>query len=124
VSDEELARELAPQASPPKRSVYVPPAPGSELPERLSPEQVNGAVAARTPDLKQCIADQRAAEPGLKGTLKLRLVIGGDGAVREASPVSEELAKKPIARCVAGLVKEIRFPRSRTGQEVVFPLKF
>ncbi|HZZ84933.1 MAG TPA: AgmX/PglI C-terminal domain-containing protein [Anaeromyxobacteraceae bacterium] len=127
VSDEELARELAPAspAAPAKRSVYVPPAPGSELPERLSPEQVNQTVVTRMAELKQCIADQRAAEPGLKGTLKLRFVIGGDGAVRDLRPLTDELAQKPISRCIAGVVKEIRFPRSRAaGQEVVFPFKF
>ncbi|BDG08680.1 AgmX/PglI C-terminal domain-containing protein [Anaeromyxobacter paludicola] len=138
VSDDELTRELG-SAPPPaqKRSVYVPPAApratasaapaaaAPALPERLTPEQVNRAVAARTSDLKRCIADQRAAEPGLKGTLKVRLVIGGDGAVREAAPVTEELAGKPIARCIAGVVKDTRFPPSRAGgQEVIFPFKF
>jgi hypothetical protein len=145
ISDDELDRELsngegaaatppaasrsAPpaQAGPasPSSAVYVPPAPAGGLPEGVTPAQINSAVKARLSALRGCIDEQRAAEPGSKGTLNLRWVIAADGTVKELRNISPEFEGKPISRCIGGVVREIRFPPSRTsGQEVVFPFKF
>jgi hypothetical protein len=121
--DDELEKELA--SNKPKRSVYVPPAIGSDLPENVSVSQINEAVVGQKAALVRCIEQQKAADPEAKGTLRLRWIIGGDGGVRDVRVVSEDLARQPIAPCISNVVKEIRFPRSRTsGQEVVFPFKF
>jgi hypothetical protein len=75
--------------------------------------------------LRECLGKQQAADPNAHGTLRLRWVIGADGGVNGVKVVSPEFAGQPIAQCLAGVVKTIRFPRSRTsGQEVVFPFKF
>jgi hypothetical protein len=130
VTDDELERELSGSAAKPaakaSSAVYVPPAqPGSDLPESVTPVQINDAVGARIGALKGCIEEQRAGDPGAKGTLKLRWVIAGDGSVREVKNLSSEYEGQPIARCIGGVVKGIRFPATRTrGQEVVFPFKF
>jgi hypothetical protein len=108
-----------------KRSVYVPPAPGSELPSEVSQAQIQEGVASRMDGLRECLGKQQAADPNAHGTLRLRWVIGADGGVNGVKVVSPEFAGQPIAQCLAGVVKTIRFPRSRTsGQEVVFPFKF
>jgi hypothetical protein len=121
--DDELEKELA--SNKPKRSVYVPPAIGSDLPENVSVSQINEAVVGQKGALVRCIEQQKAADPEAKGTLKLRWIIGGDGVARDVRVLSEDLAKQPIAPCISNVVKDIRFPRSRTsGQEVVFPFKF
>jgi hypothetical protein len=121
--DDELEKELA--SNKPRRSVYVPPAIGSDLPENVSVSQINEAVVGHKAALVRCIEQQKAADPEAKGTLKLRWIIGGDGVARDVRVLSEDLVKQPIAPCISNVVKDIRFPRSRTaGQEVVFPFKF
>ncbi|HEX7489231.1 MAG TPA: AgmX/PglI C-terminal domain-containing protein, partial [Anaeromyxobacteraceae bacterium] len=109
----------------PKRSVYVPPAIGSDLPDSVSQSQIQEAVAGQKNALFRCIEQQRSADPDAHGTLRMRWVIAGDGSVREVRALSDEFARQPVAPCITGVVKGIRFPRSRTsGQEVVFPFKF
>jgi predicted Zn finger-like uncharacterized protein len=108
-----------------KRSVYVPPAIGSDLPENVSVSQINEAVLGQKPALLRCIEQQKAADSGTSGTLKMRWVIAGDGGVKDVRVLSDEFSKQPIAGCISGVVKGLHFPRSRTsGQEVVFPFKF
>jgi predicted Zn finger-like uncharacterized protein len=108
-----------------KRSVYVPPALGSDLPENVSVSQINEAVLGQKPALMRCIEQQKGADPDTRGTLKLRWVISGDGGVRDLRVVSDEFSRQPIASCISGIVRGLHFPRSRTtGQEVVFPFKF
>jgi hypothetical protein len=105
--------------------VYVPPAPGADLPESVSPAQINDAVSARISSLRGCIEEQRATDPAARGTVKLRWMIAGDGSVRDVRSASAEYDGQPISRCLAGVVRTIRFPPSRTqGQEVVFPFRF
>jgi hypothetical protein len=106
-------------------AVYVPPAPGGDLPDGVSPAQINESVKGKISALRTCIGEQRAADPDSRGTLKLRWVIGADGSVKNLQNLSPEFQGKPIARCIQGVVQDIRFPSSRTsGQEVVFPFKF
>jgi hypothetical protein len=106
-------------------AVYVPPAPGGDLPEGVSPAQINETVKGSISSLRSCIDEQRSADPSAKGTLKLRWTIAGDGTVKDVRNLSPEFEGKPISRCISGVVRDIRFPSSRTsGQEVVFPFKF
>jgi len=122
--DADFERELS-GGSKPKRSVYVPPAAGSDLPDRLSEAQINEGVTSRIDALKQCLEQQTAAQPDTHGTLKVRWLIQGDGSVSGVKSLSPEFGGQPIASCIASVVKTIRFPRSRsTGQEVVFPFRF
>jgi predicted Zn finger-like uncharacterized protein len=123
-SDDDLEKELSGKGAS-KRSVYVPPAIGSDLPENVSVSQINEAVVGQKSALVRCIEQQKAADPDTRGTLKVRWIISGDGSVRDVRVVSDEFARQPIAPCISGVVKGIRFPRTRTtGQEVVFPFKF
>jgi hypothetical protein len=90
----------------------------------VSPAQINQAVGAKLSSLRGCIDEQRAAGPA-SGTLKLRWIIGPDGAVRDLRSLSTDLEGQPISTCISSVVRTIRFPASRTrGQEVIFPFKF
>jgi predicted Zn finger-like uncharacterized protein len=121
--DDDIEKELGGKGS--KRSVYVPPAIGGDLPDSVSVSQINEAVVGQKSGLVRCIDQQKAADRDTRGTLKVRWIISGDGSVRDVRLVSDEFARQPIARCITAVVKGIRFPRSRTsGQEVVFPFKF
>jgi predicted Zn finger-like uncharacterized protein len=108
-----------------KRSVYVPPAVGSDLPSEVSQAQIQEGVASKMDGLQGCLEKQQGSNPDSHGTLKLRWTIGPDGGVTGVKNMSPEFNGQPIAPCLVGVVKSIRFPRSRTaGQEVVFPFKF
>jgi hypothetical protein len=109
------------------RSVYVPPAPGGggALPAKLSPAQINEAVAGQIDSLRRCVSDQKARDPSASGVLKLKWVIGGDGSVRNVQSLPGDYASGPFSACITGVVRTIRFPRSSTpGQEVTFPFSF
>jgi hypothetical protein len=122
--DAAFERELQ-AGAPPKRSVYVPPATGSDLPDRLTESQIQEGVASRIDALKQCVSEQQAKSPDVHGTLKLQWTIQGDGSVTGVKVQSPDLAGQPISGCIANVVKGIRFPRSRTtGQAVSFPFGF
>jgi hypothetical protein len=114
--------------TPSGRSVYVPPARrggGSDVQDKLSPGDINAAVAGRIDSLRRCVSEQKARDPGASGVLKMRWVIGSDGGAREVKCLTSEFAQGPFAQCIAGVVKSIKFPRSRTtGQEVTFPFNF
>jgi predicted Zn finger-like uncharacterized protein len=110
-----------------KRSVYVPPAPGGGggLPDKLSPAQINEAVAGRIESLRRCVSEQKSRDPSASGVLKLKWVISGDGNVRDVKSLPGEYASGPFSTCITGVVRGIKFPRSTTaGQEVTFPFSF
>jgi len=121
--DDDIEKELNGKGT--KRSVYVPPAPGGDLPDKVSISQINEAVAGQRTALLHCTEQQRAASPDATGTLRVRWIISGDGSARDVRILSEEFAHQPIAACISGVVKGTRFPQSKTtGQEVIFPFKF
>ena len=47
----------------PKRSAYVPPAPGGEVAEKVSTGQIQEAVAGKMGALRDCLAKQQASDP-------------------------------------------------------------
>lgn len=109
------------------RSVYVPPRPGgtSELASKLTPAQINEAVAGKVDALRRCVSEQKAREPDASGVIKMRWVIGADGVPRDVKCLTAEYAKSAFASCITGVVRATRFPRSATkGQEVTFPFSF
>jgi hypothetical protein len=109
------------------RAVYVPPARGGggALPDKLSPAQINEAVAGRIDPLRKCVSEQKSRDPGASGVLKLKWIIAGDGSVREVKSLPGDYATGSFSSCITGVVKAIKFPRSTTaGQEVTFPFSF
>lgn len=109
----------------PKRSVYVPPAAGTDLPEKLSEAQIQEGVATRIDALRKCLEEQSSSRPDSHGTLRMRWTIQPDGAVSGVKSLTPDLAGQPITTCISGVISSIRFPRTRNGvPEVVFPFKF
>jgi len=126
VPDDDASKELAGTGK--KRSVYVPPAPGSqvrEAPERISDPQLIEGIVGKTAALQACVEEQKAAGSDARGPLILRWTILPDGSVKDPRSLSEGLAKQPIVPCITGVVKSIRFPKSKLGREVeAFPFRF
>jgi predicted Zn finger-like uncharacterized protein len=126
-NDKALDEALGGKTGSGSRSVYVPPAAsgGGALPAKVSPGEINAAVAARIDSLRKCVSEQKAREPEASGTLKMRWIIQGDGGVRDVKCLTSQYAKGAFAQCIEGVVKSIKFPRSTTtGQEVTFPFNF
>jgi hypothetical protein len=98
---------------------------GGALPDKVSPGEINAAVAARIDSLRRCVNEQKTREPDATGTLKMRWIIQGDGSVSDVKCLTAQYAQGAFAQCIAGVVKGIKFPRSATsGQEVTFPFTF
>jgi predicted Zn finger-like uncharacterized protein len=106
------------------RSVYVPPAPGGGggVPERVTDSQVNETIMTRVSALQQCLADKGTTNGGV---LKMRWSISPEGAVQNLKCITPESANTPFASCVTGVLKGLRFPKTKEGrQDVTFPFKF
>jgi len=122
--DDDLSRELAGVGGK-KKSVYVPPAPGSDLPDRVTDSQIIEAIVGKKASLQACVEEQRGAGGDARGPLMLKWTIAPDGSAKDLKSLSEGLARQPIVGCISGVVRSTRFPRSRLGREVeAFPFKF
>jgi hypothetical protein len=133
--DEEYARELGftdkpAQARPdPKasRNVYIPPAPGEDIRERLTSADIMRVVVSHKAAIAGCIQEHRArTQPGAKGQFVARWSVLPDGST--ASPTVETAAFRgtPLAQCIEGLVQGWKFPRHRVAQQepIRFPFTF
>jgi hypothetical protein len=124
--DDDLAAALGSGTS--GRKVYVPPAAGAATaaPDRLSDGQIMESVKLYSDNLRRCVAEQQAREPGVKGTIKVAWVIQPDGNPRDVRCLTPEYAQGEFAKCMIGVVRSIHFPRvaDSKGQPVTFPFQF
>lgn len=125
-ADDDLAAALGSGTG--GRKVYVPPAAGAAAaaPDRLSDGQIMESVKLYSDNLRRCVAEQQAREPGVKGTIKVAWVIQPDGNPRDVRCLTPEYAQGAFAKCMIGVVRGIRFPRvaDPKGQPVTFPFQF
>ena len=62
---------------------------------------------------------------GLEGTVKVRFVIGRDGAVTSADGEGSTLADPDVVSCVVKVVNRMTFPAPEGGiVSVVYPFSF
>jgi hypothetical protein len=124
--DDDLAAALGSGAG--GRKVYVPPAAGAATPapDRLSDGQILESVKLHSEELRRCVSEQQAREPGVKGTIRMAWVIQADGTTRDVRCLTPEYAQGDFARCMTGVVRGIRFPSvgDPKGQNVTFPFTF
>jgi predicted small lipoprotein YifL len=79
------------------------------------------AIAGRSNEIQRCYDDARAARPEAyreAGTLKVRLIVGADGAVKRAEVAATTLERPEVGACVVGLLRATRFPARPTGRDV------
>jgi predicted Zn finger-like uncharacterized protein len=124
--DDDLAAALGSGAG--GRKVYVPPAAGGATvaPDRLSDAQILESVKLHTDDLRRCVTEQQAREPGVRGTIKVAWVIQPDGTPRDVRCLTPEYAQGEFAKCMIKEIRGIRFQRvgDPKGQNVTFPFTF
>lgn len=124
--DDDLAAALGSGSG--GRKVYVPPAAGTATaaPDRLSDGQIMESVRLHADELRRCVSEQQAREPGVKGTIKMAWVIQADGTAKDVRCLTPEFAQGEFAKCMTGVVRGIRFPRvgDPKGQHITFPFQF
>ncbi|XXF78634.1 AgmX/PglI C-terminal domain-containing protein [Myxococcaceae bacterium GXIMD 01537] len=136
--DAEYARQMGftetkPKAEEPRpppgapRSVWVPPAPGEALPERLSVQDIQRVVGGHATDVRLCIQQYRASPEALPhGRLMARWNVRADGTTAGVSVETAEFQDTELARCLEGLIGAWMFPRHRVEQRepIRFPFTF
>ncbi|MDY7226033.1 AgmX/PglI C-terminal domain-containing protein [Hyalangium rubrum] len=133
--DEEFARELgftddapahAPESKGPK-AVYIPPAPGVNLPEKLTPQDIQQVVVANQPAIVSCLRRFKDSVPeGSGGKFVMRWFVHADGSTYGTMMETSALRGTPLATCLEGLVRGWKFPKHRVQQQepVRFPFTF
>ncbi len=133
--DAEYAKELGftdkkvtPRPDPrSERSVWIPPAPGEELPERLTSEVIMRVVVSHKPAITACIQEHKArTQPTSGGRFVARWNLQPDGSTVGVTVETAEFRGTPLARCMENLIRSWQFPRHRVQQEepVRFPFTF
>lgn len=111
-----------------KSAGYIPPAPGdSSIKDDLSPVDVMSVVKDHLSEIQNCKNEQKAKDPNLHGSLKMRWKVQTSGKTSNVAvaPDSEVKGDAAIAGCIGGLVRTWVFPKHRNeGPPIDFPFKF
>jgi hypothetical protein len=109
---------------------------------RLSPEVIQSKIRERLPLAHKCYEAGLARDPKLEGRVLVRLLIGRDGKVAEASPATADAAKTAdvitpgdapappmpdakVTACVVDVLRQTVFPAPEGGTvTVVYPVTF
>ena len=91
----------------------------------LTVESVRLVMKKQFVNMKRCFLDALQRHPGLKGTMKIAVIIGPEGRIEKAWMVSG-LEDPDFDKCIMDLVSELRFPIPRDGKNVsvVYPVTF
>jgi hypothetical protein len=103
-----------------------PPRKPTQLDDRGSPGELDRDIVRRyigfhLDQVRHCYEEQRIARPALVGTVHAQFTIAPQGSV--ATSVAAGLDGE-VASCVAGVIKDIAFPRSGVGVQVSYPFHF
>ena len=135
-SDDDFDREfggadkkktVAPKLEPPKKrsSVYVPPAPGAELPESLGTSDIMEVVRDNKASIVKCVDEQKKRDSSLAGPIVMSWTIVPSGKTTNISCASDGFKGSYLAQCMTGLIKTWQFPRHKVqGEPINFPFKF
>ena len=70
------------------------------------------ALGDEVADFRRCYIDALASAHGTHGRVTLRLVVGEDGKVRDASVVDDTTGLPQLACCVISVLKGVQFERN------------
>jgi hypothetical protein len=132
--DREFARQLgftddAVRSEPEKhgvKSVWIPPAPGEDLPQTLKPEDIRQVVATHQHAITSCIQRHKDAIPGLTGgKFVMRWFIHPSGSTYQVAMETQALRGTAMATCIEGVVRGWKFPKHQTQMGPIrFPFIF
>jgi hypothetical protein len=134
--DEKFAKELgftddsgprkAPESKGPK-AVWIPPDPANDLPERLTPADIQQVVVNNQPAIVSCIRRNQESLSGVSGgKFVLRWFVEPSGSTQHVLMETQALRGTPLATCLEGLVRGWKFPKHRVQQRepIRFPFTF
>jgi hypothetical protein len=91
----------------------------------LTEAQVMAVATANRAAVEDCVARQRAEEPGSKGRLMMRWDVLPDGTTDNIAAETPELEDSTLTTCLVGLVRSWTFPEhAGAPQAVRFPFTF
>jgi len=118
---------LAPPASTPSAASPQAPVPAARG-GSLSGENAVAVVSARGDDVRACYERALEKDPKLVGKLRVRLVVGLDGAVSRAEALADRpdaMTNEDVVACALGILRALRFDRPQGGPaELVVPFAF
>ena len=92
---------------------------------RLPPEVIQRIVRQNFGRFRACYEAGLAKDPGLKGKVSVRFVIGKDGAVGSVSDAGSDLPDPATKKCLLAAFSGLSFPQPEGGiVTVVYPLVF
>jgi hypothetical protein len=100
-------------------SVYIPPAPGVEIPDSLQPEEIMQVVVGNRRAILDCAAEQKQKDARLLAKIVMQWTILPSGRTAEVSCASDELKDSYLAQCVASLIKTWKFPEHKLESEPI-----
>ncbi|HYI01878.1 AgmX/PglI C-terminal domain-containing protein, partial [Hyalangium sp.] len=127
--DEEFERELtnpAKRATPPKRTVWVPPAPQLVEPAvTLSQSDIFSVVVSNKSDITSCVSAQKLQSEEGHRRVVVRWNILPSGKVTEVFTETAGYQGTPLALCLEEKIRSWSFPKHREqGGPVRFPFVF
>jgi hypothetical protein len=92
---------------------------------RLPPEAVR-VVRRYLGRMRFCYESGRRTNPGLKGTVVVKLVVDPSGAVTTAADGGSDIANQAVVSCVVETFKRMSFPelKDRGNATFVYPIRF
>ena len=76
------------------------------------------------PKINRCYESALRYEPELAGKVSVRFAVVRNGNVKGVQVVENTTGSDQVERCVARVVRAIRFPRRRTGKSLRFTFPF
>ena len=118
---EEAVEEPAPSA--PKVMPGTVPIPTGSLDKEI----IRRIVLARVDDIRGCYEKLALVDdPQREGKVAVKFIVGTDGVVTMVAIAETTLDHEPTEECIAGVVREMRFPSPKGGGIVIitYPFRF
>ncbi len=93
-------------------------------PGQLDAFVVRDTIRKDLPKIHRCYESALRYEPELAGKVKVRFAVLRKGYVKTVKVVENTTGHMGVERCVARVVKSIRFPSRRSGKPVSFTFPF
>jgi hypothetical protein len=89
---------------------------------RLPRQIISRVVSRKRGAIGACYRKGLASNPGLKGRVSVKIVIGSSGAVTSARDAGSSLPDRRVVGCIVGQMRTLTFPAPRGGSAtVVYP---
>ncbi|MEW5849932.1 MAG: AgmX/PglI C-terminal domain-containing protein [Myxococcota bacterium] len=85
---------------------------------------IKAAVRGALPAVQACYESRLKEDPTLEGRLVVEIRLGKDAVPADIRVVEDQLGSAPVAACVVGALREVRFPASAANVQLVHPFAF